>query len=264
MSSLSLRFQRVFLRSSPRMDAPATTLCSVSASSTAIRRRAAARAALNDALTMTRATTRNEEDAASSSATSTSSSTPTSDSGPSAAAAALAASSSPTSTSSTSSNGDSPSAAAAALAAASFFANDARPVLLYDAKCNLCNGGVDVARALDKKGDAARLRFAALQSPAGRALLFAAAKRDPDDISSVVFVENPKTAFIRSEAVVRAAKTIGAPPALLAAALAGPVPLKARDAAYDSIADNRYSLFGKSEKERWTREGEAEGRFLVE
>ena len=51
---------------------------------------------------------------------------------------------------------------------------------------------------------------------------------------------------------------------LLAAALAGPVPLGAKDAAYDSVADNRYSLFGRSDEERWTREGEAEGRFLVE
>jgi predicted DCC family thiol-disulfide oxidoreductase YuxK len=79
----------------------------------------------------------------------------------------------------------------------------------------------------------------------------------------VVLVESPGTAFIRSEAVVRAAKAIGAPPALLAAALAGPVPLKARDSAYDAVADNRYSLFGKSDEERWTREGEEEGRFLV-
>ena len=154
--------------------------------------------------------------------------------------------------------------ASASLAASFFSQGDTRPILLYDAKCNLCNGGVDVARALDKKGNAARLRFAALQSPAGRALLASAAGRDPDDISSVVFVQSADKAFIRSEAVVRAAKAIGAPPALLAAALAGPVPLGARDSAYNTIADNRYSLFGKSDEERWTREGEAEGRFLVE
>ena len=156
------------------------------------------------------------------------------------------------------------SAASAALAASFFNQGDDRPILLYDARCNLCNGGVDVARAMDKKGDAARLRFAALQSPAGRALLVSAAGRDADDISSVVFVESADVAFVRSEAVVRAARAIGAPPALLAAALAGPVPLKARDSAYDAVADSRYSLFGKSGEERWTREGEAEGRFLVE
>ena len=166
---------------------------------------------------------------------------------------------SPFSSSTSSSEGEDPST----LAASFFDRGDTRPILLYDAKCNLCNGGVDVARALDKKGAAAGLRFAALQSPAGRALLVAAAGRSPDDISSVVLVESPGTAFIRSEAVVRAAKAIGAPPALLAAALAGPVPLKARDSAYDAVADNRYSLFGKSDEERWTREGEEEGRFLV-
>lgn len=164
------------------------------------------------------------------------------------------------STSSTSSA----SAASAALAASFFNQGDDRPILLYDARCNLCNGGVDVARAMDKKGDAARLRFAALQSPAGRALLVSAAGRDADDISSVVFVESADVAFVRSEAVVRAARAIGAPPALLAAALAGPVPLKARDSAYDAVADSRYSLFGRSGEERWTREGEAEGRFLVD
>ena len=70
--------------------------------------------------------------------------------------------------------------------------------------------------------------------------------------------------FAACEAVVRAARTIGAPPALLAAALAGPLPLGARDSAYDAVADNRYALFGRSSEERWTREGEAEGRFLVE
>lgn len=166
---------------------------------------------------------------------------------------------------STSSSSCSSSAAAAAALAVSFFnRGDSRPILLFDARCNLCNGGVDAARALDKKGAAARLRFAALQSPAGRALLVSAAGRSPDDLSSVVLVEAPDRAFVRSEAVVRAAKTIGAPPALLAAALAGPVPLGARDSAYDAVADNRYALFGRSSEEQWTREGEAEGRFLVE
>ena len=227
-SLLSLRFQQ-----SPSLPRHRGARRVDASKAIAVRRRAEAPRANNRTTTTIANATASEEEAASTSSTSTSTSTT--------------------------------SSLSALATASSFFADgDTRPILLYDAKCNLCNGGVDVARALDKKGDAARLRFAALQSPAGRALLVSAAKRLPDDISSVVLVEGPETAFLKSEAVVRAAKAIGAPPALLAAALAGPLPLQARDSAYDSVADNRYSLFGKSEEERWTREGEIEGRFLVE
>lgn len=65
-----------------------------------------------------------------------------------------------------------------------YFAADKRPIILFDGVCNLCNGGVNLALDLDPPGN---LRFAALQSPAGRRLL-ARAGRDPSDISSIVLV----------------------------------------------------------------------------
>jgi DCC1-like thiol-disulfide oxidoreductase len=49
-----------------------------------------------------------------------------------------------------------------------FTVEDSRPVILFDGQCNLCNGGVNFMLDWDKEGI---YRYAALQSPAGRALL---------------------------------------------------------------------------------------------
>jgi DCC1-like thiol-disulfide oxidoreductase len=49
-----------------------------------------------------------------------------------------------------------------------FTAEDVRPVILFDGVCNLCNGGVNFILDWDQEGI---YRYAALQSPAGQALL---------------------------------------------------------------------------------------------
>jgi predicted DCC family thiol-disulfide oxidoreductase YuxK len=121
---------------------------------------------------------------------------------------------------------------------------DRRPIILYDGVCNLCNGAVDVMLRLDPESPG-RFRLAALQSPCGRALLQRSG-RSPDDISSIVLVE-PDGFHIRSEAVRRIAAGLGAMTLLpVLAAAAAPVPLGWRDAAYDGVADNRYSFFGRT------------------
>jgi predicted DCC family thiol-disulfide oxidoreductase YuxK len=151
-----------------------------------------------------------------------------------------------------------------------FAGGDARPIMLYDGVCGLCNAGVDAALALDR---GRCLRFAALQSPAGRRLL-AAAGRAPDDISSVVLVTADGRAFIESAAIVEIGRVLGVPGPLAAAALA--LPARGRDRAYRAVADNRYALFGKRDACRLTQDGEGgggggrggdagdPGRFLVE
>jgi predicted DCC family thiol-disulfide oxidoreductase YuxK len=138
--------------------------------------------------------------------------------------------------------------------------------MLYDGVCGLCNAGVDAALALD--GHRRRLRFAALQSPAGRRLL-ARAGRSPDDISSVVLVMPDGRVFTESAAVVEIGRVLGVPGPVAAAALA--LPARGRDAAYRTVADNRYSLFGRRDACRLTkgggaaeRDGDDPGRFLVE
>ena len=123
------------------------------------------------------------------------------------------------------------------------FASDKRPIVLFDGVCNLCNGGVNLALDLDPPG---RLRFAALQSPAGRALLVRAG-RDPNDISSIVLVEETN-AYVKSDAVLRIATYLENPLLPAAGTLGALFPGILRDAVYDVVADNRYDILGMKDE----------------
>lgn len=113
--------------------------------------------------------------------------------------------------------------------------------MLFDGVCNLCNGGVRFVRANDRNR---RIRLEALQSEAGKKLLRRSG-RAPDDISSVVLVEKDRS-YIKSEAVLRIMEHLDLPFPQLALFLQF-VPLFVRNIVYDNIADNRYTLFGRSE-----------------
>jgi predicted DCC family thiol-disulfide oxidoreductase YuxK len=126
--------------------------------------------------------------------------------------------------------------------AASVFANDSRPVVLFDGVCNLCNGAVNFSLDHDHKG---KFRFVSLQSKIGQSLLMAAGKQY-DDISSIVLVESCSSssqvsAFFKADAVLKIAKeldypffsTIGTFAPLL-------VPGFVRNKVYDVVAKNRY------------------------
>ncbi|XP_059457379.1 DCC family protein At1g52590, chloroplastic [Corylus avellana] len=126
-------------------------------------------------------------------------------------------------------------------ATSSFFEQDTRPIMLFDGVCNLCNGGVRFVRRNDRNGS---IRFEALQSEAGKNLLRRSG-RAPDDISSVVLVEKDRS-YIRSEAVLKIMEYIDLPFPQLAFFLQF-VPLFIRDFAYDNVANNRYTIFGRSE-----------------
>jgi predicted DCC family thiol-disulfide oxidoreductase YuxK len=132
-----------------------------------------------------------------------------------------------------------PTAASSADVASALFTNDKRPIILFDGVCNLCNGGVNLALDLDPPG---KLRFAALQSAAGQALLRRAG-RDENDISSIVLVEENK-AYTKSDAVLRIATYLENPALPAAAALGMFFPNFVRDLLYDLVADNRYKLLG--------------------
>eukprot|EP00252_Welwitschia_mirabilis_P004275 TRINITY_DN14567_c0_g2_i1.p1 TRINITY_DN14567_c0_g2~~TRINITY_DN14567_c0_g2_i1.p1 ORF type:complete len:169 (-),score=20.48 TRINITY_DN14567_c0_g2_i1:135-641(-) len=121
-----------------------------------------------------------------------------------------------------------------------FFSNDCRPIMLFDGACNLCNGGVKFVRNNDTKG---KIRYEALQSQAGRKLLVRSG-RSPDDISSVVLVEKDRS-YIKSEAVLRILSYLDLPYPQISSFLYL-FPLLLRDVVYDSIANNRYVIFGRS------------------
>ncbi|GMY34015.1 DCC family protein At1g52590, chloroplastic isoform X1 [Fagus crenata] len=122
-----------------------------------------------------------------------------------------------------------------------FFEQDSRPIMLFDGVCNLCNGGVRFVRENDRNRG---IRFEALQSDAGKKLLRRSG-RAPDDISSVVLVEKDRS-YIKSEAVLKIMEYIDLPFPQLALFLQF-VPLFVRDFLYDNVANNRYTIFGRSE-----------------
>ncbi|MCO5571748.1 hypothetical protein L7F22_025496 [Adiantum nelumboides] len=127
-----------------------------------------------------------------------------------------------------------------------YFLTDSRPIILFDGVCNLCNGGVNMFHDNDPNET---LRFAALQSPAGRVLLQRSG-RSPDDISSIVLVEKDRS-YIKSEAVLRIANYLPLPFPLIAGML-NPFPLFVKDIVYDTVANNRYNIFGQTSECRLT------------
>lgn len=114
------------------------------------------------------------------------------------------------------------------------------PLLLFDGVCNLCHGAVQWMLKRDRKE---RLRFASLQSQAGREAL-AETGHDGPVPESVVVIEGGKL-YQRSDAALKAASMLGFPWNLLVVFWIVPRPI--RDAVYRWIARNRYRWFGKKE-----------------
>lgn len=136
------------------------------------------------------------------------------------------------------------------------------PILLFDGVCNLCNGAVQFFIRRDSK---ARLRFAALQSEAGRALLHATEQgpvpqrlhataerqrqevaesweREDDAVDSVILVADGRL-FVKSTAVLKSLRYLPYPWRLLSMLLL--VPRAVRDGVYDEVARHRYRWFGR-------------------
>ncbi len=153
------------------------------------------------------------------------------------------------------------SVATRAMSREEWFKDDDRGVILYDGVCNLCNGAVNFALEYDAEPSRGSVRFAALQSETGRAMLVNAG-RDADDISSIVFVEGaaPSESYVKSEAILRIARRMRAPFPQLSA-LGSLVPRAIGDFVYDAVADNRYSLLGKRDACRFG-DDENDERFL--
>jgi predicted DCC family thiol-disulfide oxidoreductase YuxK len=110
-------------------------------------------------------------------------------------------------------------------------------LILFDGDCVLCSRSARFVHERDKAG---RFAFVALQSPFGRAL----ATRFGID------AENPQTnlavvggqAFFKSDAALAVAGALGRRTWV---GLARALPKPLRDWAYDRIARNRYTLFGR-------------------
>jgi predicted DCC family thiol-disulfide oxidoreductase YuxK len=117
----------------------------------------------------------------------------------------------------------------------------ARPLILFDGVCNLCNAWVRWVVERDKQGV---FRLASLQSEAARRALADArpsvsAAQLPD---GVVLMDEDRL-YTQSDAALRVARRLGLPYSLLALAILVPRPV--RDALYRFVARNRYRWFGR-------------------
>ena len=127
-------------------------------------------------------------------------------------------------------------------------------IVLFDGVCHLCDGAVSF---ILKRERTAELKFAPLQSDAGKSLLekygYPSAYLD-----GLILIENNR-AHDRSSACLRISGKLTFPWRLLFPLLIIPKPL--RDYIYGIIAALRYRLFGKKESCSLPT-GEDQARFL--
>jgi len=113
-----------------------------------------------------------------------------------------------------------------------------RHIVLVDGYCNLCNGLVHFIKKRDRDE---RFLIYSLQSETGR-LLMVKSGLSPDEIDTAVFKRGDEY-FFRSAAVLNILKEIGGVWKLFYGLIIFPKLI--RDAVYDVVAKNRYSIFGK-------------------
>jgi predicted DCC family thiol-disulfide oxidoreductase YuxK len=128
-------------------------------------------------------------------------------------------------------------------------------VLLFDGVCNLCNGAVNFIIDRDPHG---KIKFAALQSVAGKALI-AKYLSNEEVKDSLIFIENGK-AYQQSTAALRLTRHLNA--AWPMAFIFIIIPAFIRNWIYAYVAKNRYKWFGTLESCRMPTP-ELKARFLV-
>ncbi len=114
---------------------------------------------------------------------------------------------------------------------------DDLPLFVFDGDCALCSHSARFVLMRDRQ---MRIRFAAAQTPLGRALMIHLGL-DPDDPASNIVLEGGQ-AYLKSDAALKLADLLG-PPWSLAAAFRL-VPTALRDAVYDFVARRRIRFFG--------------------
>jgi predicted DCC family thiol-disulfide oxidoreductase YuxK len=112
------------------------------------------------------------------------------------------------------------------------------PIILFDGVCNFCNRTVNVIIEHDKD---VQFQFAASQSTAGINLL-QKLNLNQTSTASVILIDN-EIIYTKTDAVIQIATQLSGWPRLFMGLKF--VPKSLRDFAYDLIAKNRYTLFGK-------------------
>ena len=130
------------------------------------------------------------------------------------------------------------------------------PVVLFDGKCNLCNGSVNFILDRERGSD---LRFASLQGEVGAAMLDHEGM-DRSELGTMLFVEDGRV-YRKSSAVLRITRYLKFPWNLARWCLIVPRPV--RDFFYGIVARNRYRWFGSTDACRLATP-DLKARFLDE
>ena len=115
------------------------------------------------------------------------------------------------------------------------------PILLFDGHCNLCNAWVNF---IVKRDSSSTIRFASLQSLAGRRLL-EEHKIDSNYIDSLVLFEEDKVSVSSTAALRILSYLDGWERHMIFLSV---VPRTLRDIVYRFVAKNRYRWFGRREQ----------------
>jgi predicted DCC family thiol-disulfide oxidoreductase YuxK len=127
-------------------------------------------------------------------------------------------------------------------------------IVFFDGVCNLCNFFVSRLLAIDKKEV---LKFASLQGETAQANNLTLPTNP--QAQSIHFLDDDGKLYVRSEAVLQIAMSLGFPWNL--AGIAKVFPLFFRDFCYRFVALNRYKWFGANRSCRIPTESE-KARFL--
>ena len=114
------------------------------------------------------------------------------------------------------------------------------PILLFDGHCNLCNAWVNF---IVKRDSSSTIRFASLQSLAGKRLL-EEHKINPNYVDSLVFFEEDEVSLSSTAALRILAYLDGWERHLINLIF---LPRTLRDLVYRFVAKNRYKWFGRKE-----------------
>ena len=115
---------------------------------------------------------------------------------------------------------------------------DDRPIIIFDGHCALCTGWARFVLRHDRREV---YRLLPAQTPLGRAL-YRHYGLDPEDYETNILLAEG-VAWFKSEGSIRMAEGLGLPWSLARALRL--LPLRCRDALYQSVADNRLRLFGR-------------------
>ena len=119
------------------------------------------------------------------------------------------------------------------------------PIVLYDGVCGLCNKLVQFLLKRDKTD---QLRYASLQSDFAEKILVRHGlnSKDLDTVCVVLdYEEAGERVLTRSTAIIEVINNLGGIWKLIV--IGKIIPRPVRDVAYESVARNRYRMFGKFE-----------------